>query len=148
MNARYNLYNDMKAALGNLLPEVKHVGLWNQDVDYMDESVPWLRPAVFIEFCPIAWDTVLKGYPLTVRGTGDVKLHVVTDWNDEKDYEGALQLSEKVAGVLMYICDIKNGYGVLQPGQTITNHNHESILENIEVLRVKWQQVYAAVDGL
>lgn len=143
MEARLSLYNELKTAIVGTLTEVSHVGLWNRDTDFMEESVPWSRPAVFVEFGPITWDTVFQGYPLTVRGTGDVKLHVVTDWNDDRDYEQAFGLSEKVAATLMYISDIEQGYGVLKPGQTLTNHNHENILENIEVLTVKYQQVYA-----
>lgn len=143
MEVRYHLYTSLEKAIRtHLHDEVKHVGLWNQDTEFLEESLPFERPAVFVEFGPITWDTVFKAWPVCARGTGDVKLHVVTDWNDDGDSMAALELSQKVAGVLMSISDIEQGYAVIKPGQTLTNHNHENILENIEVLSVKWQQVY------
>lgn len=143
MEARYYLYESLEQAIRtHLNNEVKHVGLWNQDTEFQEESLPFERPAVFVEFGPITWDTVFKAWPVCARGVGDVKLHVVTDWHGDRDSMAALELSQKVAGVLMSISDIDHGYAVMKPGQTLTNHNHEEILENIEVLSVKWQQVY------
>lgn len=143
MEARYHLYESLEQAIRTYLnDEVKHVGLWNQDTEFLEESLPFERPAVFVEFGPITWDTVFKAWPVCARGVGDVKLHVVTDWNGDRDSMTALELSQKVAGVLMSIGDIEHGFAVMKPGQTLTNHNHEQILENIEVLSVKWQQVY------
>lgn len=143
MEARYHLYESLKEAINtHLHDEVKHVGLWNQDTEFMEESIPFELPAVFVEFGPITWDTVFKAWPVCARGTGDVKLHVVTSWNGDQDSMMGMELSQKVAGVLMSISDIEYGYAVMSPGQTLTNHNHEQILENIEVLNVKWQQVY------
>lgn len=143
MEARYHLYESLEQAIRTYLNDkVKHVGLWNQDTEFLEESLPFERPAVFVEFGPITWDTVFKAWPVCARGVGDVKLHVVTDWNGDRDSMTALELSQKVAGVLMSIGDIEHGFAVMKPGQTLTNHNHEQILENIEVLSVKWQQVY------
>ena len=40
---------------------IKHVDLWNQNVAFIDEDEAWARPAVFVEFGPIAWD-LYKGH--------------------------------------------------------------------------------------
>lgn len=147
MEARYHLYTSLKKAIStHLNGVVKHVGLWNQDTEFLEESMPFERPAVFVEFGPITWDTVFKAWPVCARGVGDVKLHVVVDWNGDQDSAIAMDLSQKVAGVLMSISDIEQGYAVMKPGQTLTNHDHEQILENIEVLSVKWQQVYDMIE--
>ena len=55
----------------------RHVGLWNRNVEFVDEDEPWETTAVFVEFCAM---NDMKTKELTCsRYDGTVRLHVVTD---------------------------------------------------------------------
>ena len=73
---RRELYAALKAAMEKI-EAVKHVDLWNHNVEFIDQEDSWARPAVFVEFGPIAWQPYVGG---GYRGEGSVRLHVVTDW--------------------------------------------------------------------
>lgn len=49
MDGRLNLFSDVKRAIEAQVPDVQHVDLYNENVEYVDEESPWQRPAVFIE---------------------------------------------------------------------------------------------------
>lgn len=82
------IYNTIKEALQSLQQDgeavIKHIDLFNRQVEYAEEEQPFLTPAVFIEFAAIDWNKQLHG----VRdATVTVRLHVVTDnrvgkWQD------------------------------------------------------------------
>ena len=55
MDGRLSLYNNTKRVINLKVPEVQHVDLYNENVEYVDEESPWERPAVFIEFDDIEW---------------------------------------------------------------------------------------------
>ena len=57
------------------VPGVAHVGLWNQQVQYLSGGTAWPVPAVFVEFERLQWGQQLMG---TRRGQLHVALHVVT----------------------------------------------------------------------
>ena len=57
---------------------IKHVDLWNHNVEFLDQEQPWERPAVFVEFMPIVWETIKPGREY--RSKPVVNLHIVTDW--------------------------------------------------------------------
>ena len=42
-------------------PVVKHVDLWNRNVEFIEDEDAWPRPAVFIEFEAVKWTTVVPG---------------------------------------------------------------------------------------
>lgn len=115
---------------------IRHIDLWNNNVDFIEQEEAWERPAVFIEFMPIKWAVVKGG---EYRAEPEVRLHVVTDWQGSaadgsafKDeslevFDLSQQIHEAVsgmAGATFRRFDLK---------ETLTNHNHEEILENIEV---------------
>ena len=31
---------------------IKHIDLWNHNVEFIEQEENWERPAVFVEFCP------------------------------------------------------------------------------------------------
>lgn len=35
---------------------IKHIDLWNHNVEFIEQEENWERPAVFVEFCPIQWN--------------------------------------------------------------------------------------------
>lgn len=124
------------------IPGIKHVDLWNQDVEFLDESAAFPRPAVFVEFGQIDWEP-LNGPSPSWRGTGTVNLHVVTDWHGDaapdseciKDNLEGWRIAEAIHLTVEGLHG--NGYDSLRCVSTITNHNHEDIVDNIEVYRFK-----------
>ena len=89
---RKELYAVLKAAMEKI-EAVKHVDLWNHNVEFIEQEDSWARPAVFVEFGPIAWQPYVGG---GYRGEGSVRLHVVTDWL-EGGQEAAWTLIAKFA---------------------------------------------------
>ena len=73
---RKELYTALKAAMEKI-EAVKHVDLWNHNVEFIEQEDSWARPAVFVEFGPITWQPYVGG---GYHGEGCVRLHVVTDW--------------------------------------------------------------------
>ena len=130
------------------LPElVAHIDLWNQNVEFVEEDEAWARPAVFIEFCEIRWDPY-KGPENGMTGKGEIRFHIVTDWKgsaaagsaykDEtlKDYDIASALSTALMGLTGH--QFRN----LLPSGTLVNHNHEELLENIEIYQITYDRRY------
>ena len=99
MDGRLSLFNDTKRVIETKVPEVQHVDLYNENVEYVDEECPWERPAVFIEFGDIEWRS-FTGTKLSQRGEGEVRLHIVTDWA-EGGFEAAYYLTNKVLDALV-----------------------------------------------
>lgn len=134
---RKELYNRIKTLL---LDEenglgIKHVDLWNHNVEFIEQETVWDRPAVFIEFCPIRWEAHQRG--VSYRAEALVKLHIVTDWVERLDTQGGdseglddLDLSEAIHGVIGCMDGEKfSGFDIVE---TATNHNHEEIVESID----------------
>ena len=63
---RKELYNmlckELKEVGGGL---IKHIDLWNHNVEFIEQEENWERPAVFVEFCPIRWNAIVDGDPCT-----------------------------------------------------------------------------------
>lgn len=130
MEIRKELYAAIRTAMAKI-EEVKHIDLWNHNVEFIEEEAGWERPAVFVEFGPIAWQPYVGG---GYRGVGSVRLHIVTDWV-EGGQEAAWDLIVKIREAMERVY----GYGIhgLYLTETLTNHNHEDILESIEGYAVK-----------
>jgi len=61
--------------LDNKKSSIKHFDIWNNNLQYIEETPPFDCPAVFLQFQPITWEARSKG----VRGADvSVTLHVVT----------------------------------------------------------------------
>ena len=87
---------------------------------------------------------------MTTRGAHEyqarteVRLHIVTDWNgsassdheDEYRMEAieALDLSEQIHAALLGLTG--DHFGDVEIQATLTNHNHEEVIDNIEVYLV------------
>ena len=55
---------------------IKHIDLWNHNVEFIEQEENWERPAVFVEFCPIQWNAIVPG--VEYRAEPLIKLHIVT----------------------------------------------------------------------
>ena len=118
---------------------IKYVDLWNHNVDFLDQEQPLERPAVFVEFTPIQWEVVKPG--CEYRAKPLVTLHVVTDWKG--DASAGSELEDETLSVLDYSEIIHRALQGLEGehfsrfdlAETQTNHNHDEIVESIEVYR-------------
>ncbi len=129
---RKELYNAIKEKLASDVPEVKHIDLWNHNVEFIEQEEGWERPAVFVEFGKIDWSPFQGGGQ---RGKGLLTIHLVTDWADG-GHDAAFDLEDKVRAALDGLSgDSFNGMALVE---TITNHNHEEILESIDSYAVRY----------
>ncbi|MDE7440661.1 MAG: hypothetical protein K2M69_00635 [Muribaculaceae bacterium] len=113
--------------------EIRHIDMWNRNVEFIEEETPWERPAVFIEIRPIRWDRLDERNEY--RCEPEVALHIVTDWVEAtggepgrgRMFELPEKIHERLAGL-----EGKDFYG-LDLRESVTNHDHGEILEMIEV---------------
>lgn len=131
----YNLLCKELKAVGE--GAIKHIDLWNHNVEFIEQEANWARPAVFVEFCPIRWNAIVAG--VEYRAEPEVKLHIVTDWRgsssgDSPFREEALEvfdLPELIHERLS--CLEGETFKVFDLVESQTNHDHEEIVETIEV---------------
>ena len=90
------------------------------------------RPAVFVQFGAIVWEPVVGCHDQ--RGSCLVRLHIVTDW-DGGDGTSVFDFSEKIQETL-YDLRGEHFHG-FQLVETHTNHNHEEIVESIEIYKLR-----------
>lgn len=115
-------------------PVIRHMDLWNRNVEFIDQEIPWERPAVFIEFSPVRWDAIVPG--VEYRAEPQVILHIVTDWaegasGDGDDAIDMLDLPDHIHDAIAGLAGSR--FRDLSLSESQTNHNHEEIVENIEV---------------
>ena len=109
------IYNVVKEALESLLedgqPVIKHIDLYNRQVEFAEEEQPFLTPAVFVEFAAIDWQKQLHGVRDAVV---TVRLHVVTDTRVGKwaDVVPRLCLCDEINRVLHGVHAVVQGIGV------------------------------------
>lgn len=132
----YKLAEGMEAPEGaeRLIP---HIDLWNHNVEFIEQEENWARPAVFVEFCPICWNALVNG--VEYRAEPQVNLHIVTDWAGaasagselEEEALEVFDLPELIHEKLS--CMEGETFKVFDLEESQTNHNHEDIVESIEV---------------
>ncbi len=132
----YELAEGMEAPEGaeRLIP---HIDLWNHNVEFIEQEENWARPAVFVEFCPIRWNALVNG--VEYRAEPQVNLHIVTDWAGaasagselEEEALEVFDLPELIHEKLS--CMEGETFKVFDLEESQTNHNHEDIVESIEV---------------
>lgn len=106
---------------------IRHVDLWNHNVEFLEQEAPWPRPAVFVEFVPFKWHAVVPG--VEYRAQPMVNLHVVTDWAEQKNI-GEFRLLDRIHELLAGLEG--ETFVEFDIDSSATNHNHEDIVENIE----------------
>lgn len=106
---------------------IKHIDLWNHNVDFLEQEAPWPRPAVFIEFVPFKWHAIVPG--IEYRAQPLINLHVVTDWAEQKNI-GEFRLLDKIHEQLAGLEG--ENFMEFDIDSSATNHNHEDIVENVE----------------
>lgn len=118
---------------------IRHIDLWNQNVQFIEQEESFPMPAVFVEFGPIEWGAWAQG--VEYRAEPLVHLHVVTEWKGSAAH-GSTQQKEslEVFDLLRHIHEQLTGltgdeFTALDLVSSQTNHNHEDIVENIETYR-------------
>lgn len=107
---------------------IRHIDLWNHNVEFIEQETPWERPAVFIEFVPFKWNAIMPG--VEYRAEPLINLHVVTDWVDQESDIGHFRLLDKIHELIAGMSG--KTFMELDIDSSTTNHNHEEIVENIE----------------
>lgn len=106
---------------------IRHIDLWNHNVEFIEQEQGWERPAVFVEFQPIQWEAIVAG--VEYRAQAVVNLHVVTDWTESSNIDQFRLLEE----IHKLIAGLEGEtFADLDLIGSATNHNHEEIVENIE----------------
>lgn len=125
---------------------IKHVDLWNNNVEFIQEDEIWDRPAVFVEFAPIEWKPLSgRGGEFTTRSR--VLLHVVTDWQGSAAAASplqadSLQVFDLLDEIHLVLSDLTTPeLHHFELVESRTNHNHEDILENIEIYEYRGQKL-------
>ena len=117
------------------VPVFKHFDLWNQNVEFLEQDSPFERPAIFVEFAPLAWETLGKNQQTAVL---TIKLHIVTDWfantaryNPDQDTAlNYLDMPDQIVKALT--CVYVNGTNSLTRSRSTINHNHGRYLDSVE----------------
>lgn len=119
--------------------KIKHFDLWNQQVEFIEQETAFDMPAVFIEFQPIQWQSLGGGVQQATIG---INLHVVTEYKGASADNSGFQ-TEALAYFDLLDDINKKMYGMKGKNfhackrvSSATNHNHEEIIENIEVFTV------------
>lgn len=111
---------------------IKHVALWNRQVEFIEEENVFDMPAVFIEFGKIKWRSQTGGVQDADLSIG---LHVVTKAVPE-DCEGGLLHLDLLDWInrCLYAFTTDN-IGSLVRDSSIPCHDHEEILDSTEVFK-------------
>lgn len=120
-------------------PRIKHIDLWNRQVEFLDQELPFPRPAVFFEFGETVWEPLSSRAGLSYRGKCPVALHIVTDWSgllgiNEEQLKG-LELSDLLAEALEGLRG--ESFDSFHRYSSVPNHDHDEIIETIERYSVK-----------
>lgn len=130
---RRDIVAHLSQVLQDEVPEVKHVDLWNHNVEFIEQETPWERPAVFVEFGEVVWDGHQNR---SLRGHGTLLLHVVTDFAGDGALWHAFELTDRV--VRAVYCTSGQGFDIGMLQRTLTCHNHEELVENIEEFNLRY----------
>lgn len=115
-------------------PVIRHIDLWNRNVEFIDQEIPWERPAVFVEFSPVRWEAIVPG--VEYRAEPQIILHIVTDWAETASEESResidmLDLADRIHDAIAGLSG--RTFREMSLLESQTNHNHEDIVENIEI---------------
>ncbi len=135
---RKELYNALCERLKTVADgAIKYIDLWNHNVEFIEQEEGWERPAVFVEFAPIQWNAIQTG--VEYRSEPLIRLHVVTDWeggtsSDSPYKDDSLEVFDLTDEIAKALIGMEGEtFKELDLVGSETNHNHEEILENIEV---------------
>lgn len=143
---RAELYENLIASFGDVT-DIKHIDLWNQNVEFIEQDTPFPMPALFVEFGEIIWRNVTGRSDIQEwQGKGTLVLHIVTKWagssgSENPDREKSmeyLKIGERIQPIIEKLRGVH--FGNVHLARTLTNHNHEDVVENIEIYTVEFER--------
>lgn len=111
---------------------IKHIGLWNRQVEFIGQEEHFPLPAVFVEFGKLSWRHQTGGLQDADLTVG---LHVLTTAMPE-GYDGDefhLDLLDKINRCLHGFTG--EYWGAFKRSASIPCHDHEEILDDTEVFQ-------------
>lgn len=81
---RRELYIALRRRLREEIPELKHLGLWNENMEELPGGLLFATPAVFVEFAPVTFSGGGQGVP---RAPMEITLHLVHKYTPEAPHE-------------------------------------------------------------
>ena len=70
-------------------PLIKHIDLWNEQVEFIEQETPFATPAIFIELMPFNWQT-LGGN--AQRCSPTIRFHIIQQYKGS-EADGSIILS-------------------------------------------------------
>lgn len=117
------------------VPELRLVGFWNEQLAMVQQTRPFVLPAVFIEFESYE----IRQQSMHVQEADiTLRLHILTramDFVDSRDKRMsiALQYFDLIDDVNKAMSTLRgDGFSTFMHTQSATNHNHAEIIESIE----------------
>ena len=123
-------------------PLIRHIDLWNRNIEFIEQDTPWQRPAVFIEFLPQQWQHLKpapnSGQTCLMKSQGTLRLHIVTDWHPQQP----LQRIDIVTLVAKAVTPLRGDtFSSIRLTETAYSHDHEDIVEDIATFTfTAWRQ--------
>lgn len=128
---------------------IKHIDLWNENISFISEET-FALPAVFIEFGQIGWKSMgMRSQEASVT----LRLHIVTSYTRSaargSTYQSqALEFFDLLDSIHAHIHGWGgNGFGGMVRQGSVTNHNHEDILESVEIYQCRVVDAVAVNRG-
>jgi len=88
---RREIYQALKERLQEKVTDLKHIGLWNENMEDLPSGMLFDTPAIFVEFAPISYTSAGQGTP---RVPMEIVLHLVHKYAPEEPHE-SLELSDE-----------------------------------------------------
>ncbi|MFR9545336.1 MAG: hypothetical protein SNJ29_07135 [Rikenellaceae bacterium] len=109
---------------------IKHIRLWNRQVEYIEGEIPFQLPAIFIEFGEMVWQHKCGG---TQFAPVQITLHVLSSAVIE-GYPGDTFHLDLLDSINICLHGMQSSsIGSLARVSSQPCHDHEEILDNIEV---------------
>jgi hypothetical protein len=123
---------------------IRHFDLYNQQLQYLASSQPFDCPAVFVEFLPLAWQTLSR---TTQECDFSFRLHIVSRWlgNTHSTAPASTQLSElaflDLPEQLFSLFQHKRltSCGSITRVSTDFDSNHETYIQTIETYLTRFR---------
>jgi len=106
----------------------KHFGLWNEQIESVEQEMPFQYPAAFIEFMPVKWN--LRGRNNIWETDLTIRLHIVTEYDAEHTPD-FFDIIDDVTAIMQNTLVLKTNRGWMR-SQSITGHNCKYYIDNIE----------------
>lgn len=123
---------------------IKHTDLWNNNVMFIEQETPFLTPACFIEFVPIAPENLDTGQ--TFQVVPQIRLHVVTEWFGgtgknipPEAREKALQYLDVSDSLWPHLLSDQNSDLFIKLIGILPNHDHEKYVDSIQTYELETQ---------